>query len=154
MAQAIEQLELEVNNALGNLGLIGWSVRFDIERETRGGKVTKPGFHVFIKSPENDRAVAWEAWSGGETQRLRLAGSIGLSNLILARAGVSLPFEVWDEPSTYLSGEGITDMLETLYDRARMERKQVWLIDHRSLDFGGFEDTYTVVATSKGTRLQ
>ena len=154
MAQAIEQLELEVNNALGNLGLVGWSVRFDIERETRTGGTTKAGFHVFIKSPENDRPVAWEAWSGGETQRLRLAGSIGLSNLILARTGVSLPFEVWDEPSLYLSGEGIVDLLETLYDRAQREHKAVWLIDHRSLEYGGFADTYTVVLGKKGVTLQ
>jgi len=153
ISEVLGQLELEVNNCLYQLGLRDWKIEFAVDKETKSGTIRK-GFTVLIYSPYNEDPVAWESWSGGESQRLRLAGTLGLSNLILARNGVESYFEVFDEPSTWLSAKGITDLLETLDNRARDLHKQVWIIDHRSLEYGGFEGAYCVTKDLSGSRFE
>lgn len=151
--ESLTQLEVEANSALHELGLEEWSLEFDIERETKGGKV-KQGFSVLIHSPINDRLVPWAAWSGGESQRLRLAVAMGLSSLICSRLGISPNVEFWDEPSTWLSTSGITDLLQALKSRAEREGKQIWLADHRSFDYGGFAKTVTIIKTQDGSTIR
>ncbi len=151
LEECLTQLEIEVNNNLNQLGLHDWYVEFDVERETKSGTISK-GFQVQIKSPRNDKPVPWEAWSGGESQRLRLAGSMGLSNLILNRSNVVSNIEVWDEPTQFLSG--VDDLLNLLYQRAHDQQKQIWLVDHRSIDFGGFEFVVTIVKDENGSRIE
>lgn len=152
ISEVLTQLELEVNNCLFRLGLKDWRIELDIDKETKSGTVRK-GFTVNVFSPYNKDPVAWESWSGGETQRLKLAGTIGLSNLILARCGVESFIEIYDEPSNWLSQKGIDQMLETLASRSKEVNKQVWIIDHRSLDFGGFDGIYSVVKNSEGSQF-
>ena len=151
--KAVSSLEVEVNSSLHQLGLHDWSIHFEMEKENKSGGVTK-GFHVKIMSPSNDEPVPWEAWSGGESQRLKIAGTMGLANLILNQAGVQTNIEVWDEPSQYLSTEGIDDLLETLHQRSLATNKQVWLIDHRSLNYGKFAASYTIVKDENGSRVE
>lgn len=153
ISEVLEQLELETNTSLFRLGLRGWEIRYDTDKETKSGTIKK-GFEVMIKSPHNTEWVPWEAWSGGESQRLRLAGTLGLSNLILARSGITPEFEVFDEPSTWLSQKGIEDLLDTLDARAREEQKQIWIIDHRSLDYGRFDGMVTVVKDEAGSHFE
>jgi DNA repair exonuclease SbcCD ATPase subunit len=148
----LQQLEVETNNNLVQLGLIGWSVRFDIERENKSGGLTS-GFTVMINSPEYNEPVKWEAWSGGEKQRLRLAGALGLSNLIMDRAGLTSRIEFYDELSRHLSPEGIDDMLDTLCQRASDFGRKIWLVDHQSHDFGDFAGKLTITKTDAGSQL-
>ena len=150
--EALNTLEIEVNNNLIQLGLKDWQISFDVERETKSGGVSK-GFQVFINSPNSPDRVPWEAWSGGESQRLLLAGTMGLSNLILNRKGVTCNLEVWDEPSQHLSESGIEDLMDLLYDRARATGKQIWLVDHRSLDYANFASVVTVRKDEKGSHI-
>lgn len=152
ISEALTHLELEVNSALLQLGLIDWKISFAVDAETKSGTL-KRGFTVMIESPHNTSPVPWESWSGGESQRLRLAVTMGLSNLILNSLGVKFPLEVWDEPSTWLSAAGIEDLLETLSSRAHTLGKQIWVVDHRSLDFGGFAGTVTVVKDREGSKI-
>lgn len=102
ISEVLTQLELEVNNKLFQLGLQDWKVLFAVEGLTKGGKVKK-GFTVTIITPYNLEPVNWNAWSGGESQRLRLAGSLGIADLITSRCPYVPTFEVFDEPSSYLS---------------------------------------------------
>lgn len=153
METALAELEIEVNNSLIELGLEGWSVTFDVERETTGGTVTR-GFVVNIESPTSGKPVRWEAWSGGETDRLRVASALGLSSLVRGRTGIDLDFEAWDEPTRYLSEEGINSLLEFFEHRSRSLRRQVWLVDHRSLNFGGFDSRAVVVKTKDGSTVR
>jgi DNA repair exonuclease SbcCD ATPase subunit len=151
--QALAQLEVEVNNGLIQLGLRDWEVRFDAEREGATGSLIK-GFSVQIVAPGSSEAVPWEAWSGGETQRLRIAGAIGLSNLLLGRRGIRPSLEVWDEPTAHLSQEGIDDLLRFFEARSRELNRQIWLVDHRSLDFGGFDEQVVVVKDHSGSHIE
>lgn len=139
----LRELEIETNNALTLLGLSDWTLRFDIERETKAGTVSR-GFSVFVSAPEVSGEVPFECWSGGETQRLRLAGAMGLSALIQSRRGIQCNLEVWDEPTAHLSAQGIVDLLDCLKERSQAGNRSVWLIDHKSLEYGEFDLTYCI----------
>lgn len=152
IAEALTELEIEVNSCCDALGLLGWELEFRVDRETKGGSIQR-GFDCFVRSPHNERAVPWEAWSGGESQRLRLAAQMGLANLIRTRTGTPLALEVWDEPTAGLSPQGIRDLLECLTTRAHRESREIWLVDHRTFDYGGFAGGATITKTSKGSEV-
>lgn len=150
---ALVALEVEVNNNLASLGLPDWQVKFDIERETKAGGVSK-GFTVTVHAPNRVEPVRWEAFSGGATQRLRLAGNLGLANLIMERAGLNNTIEFYDEFSAHLSAAGVNDVLETLSERALSLGRRIFVIDHHSLDFGDFAGIIRVVKTEKGSEIK
>lgn len=145
--QALEELEIEVNNNLLELDLRGWTVGFDIERENKSGGISR-GFNVSICSPDHKQPIRWESWSGGETQRLRVAGAKGLANLIRARRGARWDLEVWDEPFAHLSDDGARSMLALLQTGGNI--RQVWVIEHRPIvSYGQFRGIVTVTKTKK-----
>jgi len=146
ISDILMQLELEVNNYLHQLGLHGWKIDFAVDSTTKAGKIRK-GFSVTIKAPHVESAVPWAAWSGGEIQRLRLAGTLGMADLMLACNGLVPGLEIFDEPSQYLSNQGITDLIGVLRDRSRSTERQIFMIDHRSLDSTVFDGVFTVVKT-------
>lgn len=152
VSSALNELEAEVNSALDGLGLGGWSVEFDVDKETKKGTLSK-GFFAFINSVDNLEPVKWEAWSGGESQRLRLAASLGLANMIRASKGLELPFEIWDEPSQWMSDSGISGLLDVLQRRAKRLKRQIWLIDHRGLEHP-FDAAIEVTKTYEGSTVQ
>ena len=152
--QAFEALTLEVNNCLTQMGMHAWSISFDIERENKSGSITS-GFMVFVQSPHNKQPVKWENWSGGETQRLQLAGDLGLANLIMQQTGLSNCNEWFDEPSTHLSPEGMMDLADMLHERAISENKCIWIVDHAAIsNFGDFEAVITARKTTDGSSIQ
>lgn len=151
--ESLAQLEIEANAALYALGLEGWRMQFDVERETKAGGVSR-GFTVLVESPESDGAVPWESWSGGESQRLRIACEIGLANLILAQRGAAFDLEMWDEPSSWLTEEGVESLLRLLRERARESGRKVLVADHRALGFGGFSRTLFVEKGKNGSQLK
>lgn len=152
IAEAVRQLEVEVNSSLAQLGLMDWSLRFDVDSENKSGTVRK-GFAVMVLSPLNKSAVPWEVWSGGESQRLRVATEMGLSNLIRSSTSTTLDLEVWDEPTHWMSEQGVDDLLPSLAARAKDFGRQVWLVDHRTGGFGAFDGITTVTKTVKGSRI-
>lgn len=151
--RVLSQLELEVNNTLVALGLADWTIKFSIEQETKSGTL-KRGFTILIHAPHSEDAVPFEVWSGGEAQRLRIATGMGLANLIGGRLGLDSNIELWDEPSSWLSDAGITEMLGVLEERAKSTGRSLWLADHRTLDYGGFVGVITAVKTAQGTRIE
>lgn len=152
--ESLAQLSVESNQVLFQLGLQDWELCFEAEKENKSGTISNK-FSITVKSPHTDSPVPWRAWSGGEGQRLRLASSMGLSNLIAARTGAKSNFEFWDEPSTWLSEAGITDLLDVLKERAEMQGKIILLADHRSLEYGGFAGIINVVKDKKhGSRIK
>lgn len=153
ISEALEELAIEVNSCVTALGLIGWELVFEVDRETKAGGITR-GFSVYVRSPHNDQSVPWASWSGGEAQRLRLATQLGLSNLIRSTTGASIALEVWDEPTSGMSARGIGDLLEALKARAHDEQRQIWIVDHRSLGYAGFDGEVTIVKDAQGSRVE
>ena len=154
MDEILRELEMETNSALVALGLEDWKVAYDVERETKSGTVAK-GFQVFVTSPESKEPVPWESWSGGETQRLRIAGAIGVVGLINRQRGVDMGFLAIDEADQLISPEGVSDMLRYLHSYALLENKQVYVVSQSPLsrDFGEFNSIFRVVKTASGSRV-
>lgn len=148
---ALRQLEIEINNNLASLGLADWAISLDVERENKTGGVTR-GFSVFVHAADYKDPVKLEAWSGGETQRLRMAGNLGLANLIMEQAGLDNKIEFYDEPSAHLSQEGLLDLAETLAQRAEEQQKVIFLVDHNNFGFP-FKATITVEKNERGSRI-
>jgi DNA repair exonuclease SbcCD ATPase subunit len=144
------QLEMETAAAAEALGLIGWRIGFVTETETKAGTL-RPGINVTVNSPT--ASAPWEAWSGGEGQRVRLAVALGLASLIQRLSGISVGFEVFDEPSAWLSPEGIEDLLDCLKHRADTSGKSIWLCDHRNLQTTNFTETWSVYKDGAGSGI-
>lgn len=143
------QFQIETANAASLLGLADWHVDYVTETENKSGGI-KQGVQILIRSPVADGGK--RLLSGGEGQRVRLAIEMGLAGLVQRMAGVRYNIEVWDEPSGFLSDEGIADLLDCLDYRARTINKSVWLTDHRTYEYN-FKETWTVVKTSAGSQV-
>lgn len=152
IGDALAQLEIEVNNQVTALGLVDWELKFDVDRETNSGSV-KRGFSVTVMSPHNSKPVPWEAWSGGERQRLVVAAQMGFANLSRARTGADFSMEVWDEPTKGMSPQGVQDLLEALHTRALREQRVIWVVDHRTLGYSKFAGQVGVIKTAEGSRF-
>lgn len=148
--QILTSLEIEIKSALSLLGLDSWQVSLTTESETKSG-TTKLGVQVFVKSPTMEGSL--ETFSGGEGQRLRLGIAIGLASLIQRAAGVWFNFTVFDEPTQFLSPQGIEDLLACLESWAESNKKSVWLLDHRSFDSIAFKEIWTVTKTKEGSKV-
>jgi DNA repair exonuclease SbcCD ATPase subunit len=148
--ETLQELELATNAILEEFGLIGWEIRYDVEKETKAGTI-KRGMNVSILSPYNDKPVKWESWSGGEKQRLRLLGTFALSDVLLNRAGIEPSFEIFDEQSKFLSPEGVSDLVDVLADRAARTNKSIFLIDHTTIESARFASTTTIIRSKNGT---
>lgn len=136
LKDSLAQLNAEVNEALHDLGLEGWRIDFEVEQETKSGGVRR-GFLCAVSSPQSPEglAVPWEAWSGGESQALRVAIQLGTANMLSDRLGLSNDFEFWDEPSRWLREMRVKDLLGVLQERAYRYGRRVFVAEHRSLDF-------------------
>jgi DNA repair exonuclease SbcCD ATPase subunit len=150
--EAIIELQAYTNNALVALGMEGWRIHFAIEKPTAKG--SSFGFHAFVTSPTSKEPKPWESWSGGETQRLRLACAAGYGDMAASRLGVIPTIEVWDEPTQHLSPEGVDQLLWFLKERARSHGKQIWVVEHHSLQHGAFDGLAKVVKDHKGSHLE
>lgn len=148
--QVLAQLELEVAQAAHQLGLVGWKILFATETETRS-KTIKSGVQMTVYAPGSTNIL--REWSPGELQRVRIAVQMGMSSMIQRYSSVSYDFAVFDEPSNWLSSQGIEQMLDYLKNYADSRKKSVWLVDHRALVYAGFDETWTVVKTSTGSEV-
>lgn len=146
----LTMFEIETAAAAAQLGVGDWQVKFATETETKSGTV-RPGIHVNVTNPA--RRGDYKSYSFGEAQRIKLAISLGLSALIQALAGVCHTLQVFDEPTAWLSVEGIDDLLKCLHDRSREHELSIWLLDHRSMTFP-FDGTYMVVKEHAGSSVQ
>lgn len=149
--RVLAQLEVETMNASGQLGLVGWKIRFTTETETKSGS-TKTGVQIPVESPT--MTGPFTNWSGGEGQRVRLCVALGVGSMIQRWSGVRWNLEVFDEPTAWLSEAGIEDLLQLLKTRADLSNKAVYLADHRALGFAGFSKVITVVKDEAGSRIQ
>lgn len=148
---ALEELSMYANECLHELGLGSWAISFSVERETRSGSVSR-GFEIKISNDTAPDGVPWESWSGGETQRLRIACAVGLAMLIKNRMPGAPEWEVWDEPTAHLNPGGVSDLVRFMAERA--EHSQTWLVDHRTIDSGLFDGQLLVTKTEEGSSFE
>lgn len=151
--EALLELEMAVTGHAEALGLPGWQIKFATERVKASGDVST-AFTVMLHPPEQEEEpIKFESYSGGESQRLQLATSFGLSEVILARAGVNPNLEVLDEPTRGLSPEGVNDLLEHLAQRAKDLDRAIYVTEHHSLERGMFRRMITVIKDTHGSHI-
>jgi DNA repair exonuclease SbcCD ATPase subunit len=151
LQETLEELQEVTQNLLPELGLAGWSVEYDIERETKAGGVST-GLSVKILKPGMSKAVRWEAWSGGEGQRLLIVGAIALSEVLLRRAGIECDLLVLDEPTRHMSKEGIDETVDYLIARGR--DAQIFYVDHQVIESNRFASVITIEKDAKGAKIK
>jgi hypothetical protein len=145
------ELELATNRNALALGLDGWRIEFSTERETKGGSLSQ-AFTVLLYPPGQDTSVDWAAFSGGEAQRWHLAVTCGLSEVLLRRAGIEPDTEIYDEVTSYISAEGIENVLDFLRQRALDLNRKIYLIDHH-VGVGDFTSTVQIVKDGSGIHI-
>lgn len=150
--ETLQELRLCSDAILIQLGLHDWSLEFDVEKETQKGTVQR-GLNAFVHSPYNDKPVKWECWGGGESQRLRIAGSLALGEVLLNRAGVDPSIEILDEPTRGLSKKGTEDLVEFLALRARQLDRAIFFVDQNVIESSQFAGTMHVTRTTDGTYI-
>lgn len=150
LREVLDELQGVTQTLLPSIGLEDWLVEFEIEKELQSGK-TKPGLIVSISNPRSNKSVRWEAWSGGQGQRLRLIGAIALSEVLLRRAGVSCDLMIFDEPTRHLSPEGVRETIDFLIDRGR--DAQIFYVDHQAVESSQFASTITVSLDDAGSHI-
>lgn len=150
MSEITSQLEMAYNSSLESFGMGRWKISISVENETKSGTLQHK-FLVFIHPPGVDSPVAWESFCGGESQRLRLGCAFGTLDLIEQLTGIKWDFETWDEPTSHLSEEGMEDLIGILSQRALTANKQVWVIDHRRLQYASVNYRVHVARTADGS---
>jgi DNA repair exonuclease SbcCD ATPase subunit len=154
--EALKEFESYVNMNLVSLGLENWQVTLDIESETKSGTLRRE-LSVFVTTTEDGEkmTVPFNVWSGGEGQRLRLAGIFGMIDFIQNYNNVEFNIEIYDEPTTWLSNAGIVNLMETLAQRASSTDRRIMVIDHRDLEsLGTFDSAIAIVKDSTGTHIE
>lgn len=151
LEEALVELEASINNNMKLLGLNDWEICIEVDRENKNGGVKK-GFNLTVKSPFNSNPVSFDCWSGGEGQRIRLATTLGLSDFIKNRRSINTNLLILDEPTQFLSEDGIQDLLQLLKEKASLEGLKLFLIDHRDLNTSGlFDSVIKILKDKKGS---
>jgi DNA repair exonuclease SbcCD ATPase subunit len=146
--QVLAELAVETRNSLSALGLNGWGMHYTTATENKSGSL-RLGVQVEVEPP-GEAGQKFDVFSCGEAQRARLAASLGLASLVQRWAGVWWNTEVWDEPTNWLSGRGVDDLLDALDYRAETQDKSIMLLDHRSLAHS-FSETWMVTKDARGS---
>ena len=152
VSEVMQRLENECAANLTDLGLPDWHIELTMDKENKSGGVSR-GFHALVHSPHNAEPVPFESWSGGEAQRLRLAMSMGLSDMVQDYNVSRWGMEIWDEPCTWLSRDGIDMLLTALRSRSQRTGKAVWLVDHRALQTAPFDGVMVVSKDEHGSEV-
>ena len=147
----LSALEVDTLSAAESLGLNGWQIKYSTEHETKTTGNVRSGLYIDVTSPDS---TSPREWSPGESQRVRLAVAIGLATLIQRMAGIHWKLEVFDEPSNWLSVEGIEDLLSFLHTRAHANQKSVWVVDHTALTYSGFAEVWQVTKDTNGSSIR
>jgi hypothetical protein len=150
LKRVLQQLNFATASTLPKHGLIGWAIEFLPEIENKSG-TTKSGVHIIVSSPT--RTGKYETFSPGEGQRARMCITDGFAAVVEQYSRVKWNLAVYDEPTNWLSPEGVEDVLECLQAQTETEQKSIFIIDHRALSHAGFSEVWQVVKDADGSRL-
>jgi len=77
---------------------------------------------------------------------------LGLSDFIKNRRSINTNLLILDEPTQFLSEDGIQDLLQLLKEKASLEGLKLFLIDHRDLNTSGlFDSVIKILKDKKGS---
>lgn len=156
VAAVLDALGAESTRILSELGLEGWRVEFTCHvPSATDWTAGRPGFGMVVLPPghESQRAVPWDAYSGGEGQRVRIAVQLAVGELVFRRRGVWPKVQVFDEPTSWLSVEGVDQVMSSLAGWAETTGRRVIVCDHRALDSHGAVQAVVRVERGEDVRV-
>jgi exonuclease SbcC len=134
IGNALPELQQEANDVLGRLSDFEMGLQFRLDRETKSGKVRET-FDVLVSHDGGVRD--FKMFSGGEAFRIAFAVRMGLSKLLVRRAGARLETLVLDEGFGTQDPAGRERLIEAI-DLARLEFTKVLVITHLDEMKGAF----------------
>ena len=140
LLRAVDHFNLALPRYLADFGLAGWTARLELISQR-----VQQRLELLVSTPAHPDPLPVASVSGGEQQRLRLAVQLAFAELAAGGWGI----EFWDEPSSYLSGSGLEDLMQSLKDYAQARRRIVWVVDHHVSDLA-MDRVLTLVKTSSG----
>ena len=150
--EVLEEEEL-CTNAKWEFGLFGRSTQYAPERETKSGGVVR-GIDVRIVSPQTPEwAVPFQAFSGGEAQRLRIVGALALGEVLAQSRGRRADAGSARRALGTLVAGGRGGHGGLSADRARELGRIIFLVDQTIIESAKFAATLTVVRDAVGTRI-
>lgn len=150
--EALQELTFMVNAKAEALGLSGWHLGFETERETAKGEV-RSKFTTLVVPPGHTEGVPLKSLGGGVLQRCQLACALGLADVLLHRAGLDCNLLVLDEPTRHMSEHGVSDLIDCLSELCGDERT-VFFIDHHHIDHGSFGGVLKVTKDDSGSHAE
>lgn len=149
LKSALLELSIHTENSLRELGLPGWKINYEVDLES-----ARPVFRASIVSPSIEGSLPWGSYSGGESQRLKIAAEVAFCELVRSRCGFRPNIEFWDEPTPHLSADGVTDLMSYMKERSKEFGLQVWIVDHRMPASAAFDSEVLVIKTMKGSTIR
>lgn len=144
LLRAVDHFNLVIPQFLSEVGLSGWAVRMELVAQR-----VQQRLDIFVTAPGQASAWPLNALSGGESQRVRLAAQLAFAALAAPAWGM----EFWDEPSSYLSGSGVEDLMGVLRNHAKQSRRIVWVVDHHASDLA-MDGVLTLIKSPTGVQSQ
>jgi DNA repair exonuclease SbcCD ATPase subunit len=138
--EIVTELELHFQSAFTALSLTGWTIQVSTTRELADESV-KP--ELVIKILDGDKEWEFDDLSGGEAQRVKIAVSLGISELIKSRTGARWKFLLIDEPTVSTNMEGVDQLVDLLANLAT--DRTIWLADHHAIVSGRFKEIVKIV---------
>lgn len=126
-------------------------IAYSTQRETRSNTI-KDEFNISITDNSGEEH-GYEMYSGGEKQKVRLAISQALANMIKDDCGRDFNFMAFDEPNDALDDVG-KDINFGLFTQLAEAGKAVLVTDHDSIFKDKFDDSILVIKEGDKSRIQ
>ena len=147
VASVLAHFQAVANALLQELGMAGWSIAINADSALDSkGKLEVSIVHA------NGAVRSVEDLSFGELQRVKIACDVAVGDICLAAAGVDSNVEFWDEPTTWLSEQGVAMFLLLLEKRAVTLQRRIFVADHRTLAHS-WQEVLTITKTEQGSTL-
>jgi exonuclease SbcC len=141
MEQAVPNLEHATNAILDQISPSGMKVRLETQRALKSSDRLAETLDILVRDVHGERP--YENYSGGERFRLDLALRLGLSELLISRAGSQLETLVIDEGLGTLDSEGL-DLLRECLARLESHFNLILVISHVDAIQGTFPTSINV----------
>ena len=101
---------------------------------------------------EKGKKSSFEAYSGGERQKVKMAVSLALSEVIKEKCGKDFNLIIFDEPNDSLDDIGKDTNFQVFKSIA--EKKTLLCVDHDGYFKDRFDQTITIVKEAEGSRIK
>lgn len=142
----VGELEEQANQTLSHICNEPTVIRLRTQKKTKDEWQETLEIDVIMSG----QTQTFESLSGGEKFRISLALRVGLSEVLVKRAGGEIKFLLLDEVDSPLDTHGLNNLFENII-KGLEKRFKILVISHSSSIKERFDDVISVVKTSNGS---